>query len=419
MRQAKCNGSSLDDAANRRKVLVYVDDCVWPVRSGFHRRVWQVIDGLLTADYQVHIVSRHGPRPRRCNWTIDARLHLSTRGVVLHLVRFDLLSFDFWSAFFWWGIGKMFCSRALLSPKSKYYQRPLLNRVWRHLLRSQQFSAVVVNHAMHYQLLEIARAEGTPAILDMHDLLQGQLVARLEMAARSPANQAAIDRFSRDEIWCLGKADTILAINEREGRYIASQLPHSKVVYLPFCLSLDAETSEANESDILIVGSGIEYNKKGLRDFLVGAWPNIVRARPHTKLLICGEVGEAAEESGLSGVTVHRYVPELGPYYRGAKIVLLVTVGGTGVKIKTIEALAHGCCIVSHPHSVLGTEFRDGVHGRVVPDLRKCEREILHLLSSDEERQRLADDAKTLFDEHYSVRKGEQILARVLAEVGT
>jgi glycosyltransferase involved in cell wall biosynthesis len=118
----------------------------------------------------------------------------------------------------------------------------------------------------------------------------------------------------------------------------------------------DVRTARAwpTEPVAFLPGSSNALNLVGLRDFLRFAWPRVRTAVPGAVLRVAGGVGRAVPP-GTAGVEVLGHVPDLALEYESARVVINPAVAGTGLKIKTVEALAHLTPVVGWPHN------RDGL----------------------------------------------------------
>ena len=103
-----------------------------------------------------------------------------------------------------------------------------------------------------------------------------------------------------------------------------------------------------------------------------------------------------------SSIRYSGWIDDLDQVYREASVVINPTVAGTGLKIKSVQALAHGKPLVAWTNGVEGLDY-DGE-----PPYRECRSwqefgdAVVALLRSDEDRRALAeralDYAKREFD---------------------
>jgi glycosyltransferase involved in cell wall biosynthesis len=345
-------------------------------------------------------------------WNSEATQHLADRGIRLYLAPFGVTSIDFWLTASKNIVLKRLRRECFISPSSSYYARPQLQRLWRQQLESGPWAAVLVNHALWHRLVRQARKRGIITIIDMHDLLADAYVALWQLNYGVHPPEEKVRKMFADELRCLDSAEIVLAINPVEGALVR---PHLKafVEDMPFCISEPAQARRDNAAaDILVVGSSMEQNKRGLRQFMQGAWPKIRAARPDVRLTICGRVGEDLPPQ--PNVAIHLLVPDLSPYYRSTQIALLTSVAGPGIKIKTVEALAHGCCIIAHENSISGIPFRPGIHGEVMRDLAEAAPNVLKLLTSPELRFGYQAKALRLFREQFDIKIGQERLSTIM-----
>jgi Glycosyl transferases group 1 len=113
------------------------------------------------------------------------------------------------------------------------------------------------------------------------------------------------------------------------------------------------QTPLPSEPIVLFVGSSNALNVKGIHDYLELAWPLVREAVPGARTWIAGPVCDAIEP-GLPGVELLGRVDSLDALYGEARVVVNPAIAGTGVKIKTLEALAHGRPPVVWPSGVDG-----------------------------------------------------------------
>jgi Methyltransferase domain/Glycosyl transferases group 1 len=152
----------------------------------------------------------------------------------------------------------------------------------------------------------------------------------------------------------LERADVLVAIQENERRALEELAPGATVVTggVDFDVTSDAGGQD-NGPGILYVASGNPMNRRGLRDFLRFAWPRIRESVPNAELSVVGAVGESVPIVP-DGVRVLGRVADLAPLYRACRLVINPAVAGTGVKVKTLEALSYLRPVVAWPNGVDG-----------------------------------------------------------------
>jgi hypothetical protein len=170
-------------------------------------------------------------------------------------------------------------------------------------------------------------------------------------------------RFGVRDVWLdpdeearrLKPADLVIAIQNDERTILQRLVPDTPVVTAGVDFDISGDARIPVERRILYVASANPMNIRGLRDFFRFAWPSIQQAVPGAELLVAGGVSETIV-SDLPGVRRLGNVTNerLDELYRSARVVINPAHAGTGVKIKTIEALSRLRPIVTWPTGVDG-----------------------------------------------------------------
>jgi hypothetical protein len=158
---------------------------------------------------------------------------------------------------------------------------------------------------------------------------------------------------SAEEAQRLRRADVLIAIQEEEGAELARMAPDRTVLTVGVDFDVMPYDAGMPAPQVLYVASDNPLNVKGLRDFLRFAWPTIRRQVPEARLAVAGRVGRMAPLH-VEGVKVLGFVDDLDALYRESAVVINPAVAGTGLKIKTLEALAHSRPVVSWPSGTDG-----------------------------------------------------------------
>lgn len=159
-----------------------------------------------------------------------------------------------------------------------------------------------------------------------------------------------------DERRRLERADVVVAIHPSDAQALRALASREVIT-----AGVDAEVVSAHPwqtaRHVFTAGSANALNLAGLRDFVRFAWPLVRDRVPGATLRVAGGVGRAVPP-GTPGVDVLGYVEDLAGEYARARVAINPTVAGTGLKIKTVEAIAHLVPVVGWPHG------RDGLPAR-------------------------------------------------------
>jgi glycosyltransferase involved in cell wall biosynthesis len=185
-----------------------------------------------------------------------------------------------------------------------------------------------------------------PGILKIIDTIDVQHIraSKAELAGGDLSDR----NCNRDEeIEALSRADVLLAIQSNEAAIFQEMCPDKKVLCVEHAVDyLEIPARRATVYKLLFVGSNYDPNVRGVKKFLQSAWPRVRKELPQTEFLICGRVCDALPK-GIDGVKLQGIVPDLTSYYQTVDIVVNPVPYGTGLSIKSVEALAYGKCLVT------------------------------------------------------------------------
>lgn len=163
---------------------------------------------------------------------------------------------------------------------------------------------------------------------------------------------------AHEEAKALQRCPNIFAIQEEEASYFSYLAPKSKVytVYSPFVYHHQPYSGNKN---ILFLASRMSFNVNGILWFLDYVWPKVLCQDPQVCLLIGGTVCESIPEEKYTNIQLLGRVDSLDDFYRLGDVVINPVYQGTGLKIKTFEALSYGKATIVHPHSMQGIYNKD------------------------------------------------------------
>lgn len=281
---------------------------------------------------------------------------------------------------------------------SKYRNGEYAERVRRQLAENDYAAVLIESTPLSYLFREVPEIARRPVIFRAHDMLsetidkfgaggQGGIdasVARME---------ATRTRKFEEGVWA---ASTVIApVTQRLTSLIAERTGRSQmdgVIYLPVV----AEPGRAPEmvpdtgSNLVLYVGTVHYppNLQGLQWFLANVWPLIVESNPRARFRIIGKGGSLLGEQP-SSVEVLDYVDSLTDHYAAADVLVVPLFSGSGIRLKILEAFAHGIPVVSSTEGYLGLDVVPGEQLLVADEPGSYAQAVVEVLASRDKRMEL------------------------------
>lgn len=197
--------------------------------------------------------------------------------------------------------------------------------------------AVLLDYFFQAEALPYVMEPAARSAIIMHD----RFSARDEQfaAAGQKDSVAAIDQAA--EIAGLMKADAVIAIQQDEADFVRLHVSDTLPILAPMSAQIVSSPQPGSSNVVLFVGSNTAPNVHGLNWFIQSVWPSVITACPDAVLLVAGKVADAISVHS-PGIRILGLVDDLAPLYAEAGVVISPLLQGSGLKIKLIEALAHG-----------------------------------------------------------------------------
>lgn len=218
---------------------------------------------------------------------------------------------------------------------------------------------VALVHCNHFFCMPVAhrlaRRDAVPApiVLDTIDVQARQFDLINDAARFVLPPRASFDKMLAQEIAAMRPAAGLLHINVEERDFFAARMPDA-AHHLLYPAVRDMRGAAGGDA-VLIVASNNAANVESLAWFLRVVMP----AAGDPPVVIAGNVdmGLRAKDEALYQRHRQRFlgrVDDLSAVYRGARLILLPTVAGTGISIKAAEALSTGLPLIASPLAVRG-----------------------------------------------------------------
>ena len=247
-------------------------------------------------------------------------------------------------------------------------------------------AVVQVNYCFMTRSFPFLRKE-TLKIVDTHDVFS----TKADKVERFGISDS-LALTAEDERNLLRHADAVLAIQPDEAEELRNLGVTASIITVGVDMTAPSRSSRCgDEPVVLLVASDNPMNLKGLTDFLRFAWPTVLQALPHARLHVVGSVGKhlSGYEANVQGLG---YVDDLEGAYGRARLVINPAVAGTGLKIKTLEALSWLRPIVLWPSGVDGIPPELQVYCDIMRDWFQFTRRVIEILSEPQPGHRLYEE---------------------------
>lgn len=213
-----------------------------------------------------------------------------------------------------------------------------------------RFDGVMVEYVSFSRALA-AFPNGVVKILDTHDVFggRGRLYRQVGLAPEWFYTTPG------EELKGLLRADRIAAIQNEDGAIFERLLKGRRPVFrIGHFLAPANEPAGPTEPRLGFFGSENMLNRDGLHWFAKAVWPGMRATFPNHTLTVWGTVSPAVPRS--AGIFVAGPVADAREPYQQASIFINPMRTGTGLKIKSLEALAHGAALAASPPGMAGLE---------------------------------------------------------------
>jgi glycosyltransferase involved in cell wall biosynthesis len=224
-------------------------------------------------------------------------------------------------------------------------------------IRDLPIALIHVNHVFtlgfaQRLLRQVVRsAYHVPMLLETHDVQAHVLQDRGEINPWTHDHDT-LDRLLHSEFSYLNKMKVLVHCSVDDFNFFKERLPNKQhILTMPtidefFVSDVNAACQSSIDSiDLLFVGQSTDPNRAAIQWFFEQVWPLIADRGYSVKIV--GQIDMLVRKN-LPGIyqAFGSYfvgpVAELAPFYRAARCVFAPMVSGTGISIKTIEALALG-----------------------------------------------------------------------------
>ncbi len=332
-----------------KSVLLVTDVPFWQQRKGNHQRIAAMVD-YLANHFQISVIFLGIEKPQ----LQDARIN------IIHACRHRPLSALAWKLFLSMPgrlqqtivrlIDKLDLQRPLDSFGNDYVAEKVAS-----IYSTGDFNAVIIEYIWHGYLTRVMDRKRSLLLLDTHDIFHRR-IAEYAQFERTPDKTVTQEQ----ELAVYEKFDQLIAIQTVEFNYLNNLFPGRVILAMhpaeahPDNYAKRIQSNSATGKLILIYFASYgDANVDAIEWFIDDVWNSDLAEV--FELQVHGAICDSLRSS-VPGIHICGQSPTIEAVYRNADIVINPQRFGSGLKIKTVEAMGYGVPVLTTSVGAEGLE---------------------------------------------------------------
>jgi len=346
-----------------KKVLIATDVNFWEKSSGHRMRI-SALATYLAQHVQLTVVNT-GPAPANIE---------------------QVLSNDFKAEFF-------------VLEKNKYLNSNGYGRRLKAFLKDKKFDTIIIEYIHSSYFLNFL-VDDVQLILDAHDIISDRTA---EFKKFNYAG-ALYEMTRKTETAILKVYDHVMVLGQPDSDEITSMIGPGKALLCPHPVQPCRHPVREDVKNIAFIASAYLPNRDAIDWFIANCWPRI-STKYDVQLSIYGTVCAGLDLHGQQQIACKGFVADTDQIYEQADMIVNPVRFGAGLKIKNVEALAHGLPLVTTTHGARGIEAGINKAFLVADRADDFVQSISLIIEGLKLRKRLNRNARKFIQDHFSPEK--------------
>ncbi|MCR4287212.1 MAG: glycosyltransferase [Deltaproteobacteria bacterium] len=192
----------------------------------------------------------------------------------------------------------------------------------------RRYGHVIISYVYWAALADLVPYD-TVKVIDLHDFVT------LNKYMITGKGEFRLGRMFAGEVRAISKFDFALSISREETLMLSPFCPKTRFVDVPVSFPKRFPKKRGHDFDLLFFGSDNAFNLEGIKWFMKEVYPLLPAA---VRIAIVGRVSGHVEKKG--NITLIPHVSDVDEVYSRSKLSFCPLKGGTGLKVKVVEALS-------------------------------------------------------------------------------
>ncbi|MDB4902998.1 MAG: hypothetical protein JWQ63_2279 [Mucilaginibacter sp.] len=283
--------------------------------------------------------------------------------------------------------------------KTKYLNSNGYGRRLKAFLKDKKFDTIIIEYIHSSYFLNFL-TDDTQIILDAHDIISN----RADEFKKFNYAGALYELSRETEIEIFNVYDNIIVLCEPDYDEITAMVGTGKALLCPHPVQSYLHPVKEDVKNIVFIASAYLPNRDAINWFVTNCWPYII-TKYNVQLSVYGSVSAGPDLVGQQQIFCKGFVADIDQIYEEADIIINPVRFGAGLKIKNVEALAHGRPLVTTTHGARGIEAGINKAFLVADDAADFIQSIASLIESETLRKNLGKNAHKFINENFSAEK--------------
>ena len=383
------------------KILILTPKPPFPARDGSSLATAQVIEGLAAKGHQVTVfflnTSKHASSPRELP---------EKEGI------------SFFSAFCNTTVKPGPALTSLMAGQQPYTVSRFITaeteKKLRDILRGNSFDIIQIETLMMTPYLDVIRESSDARIIFRPHNTEYLIWSHLAENEKNFLKKGYFNMLARQireyERTVSRQFRYILPISDSDAEIFRTWNPEARMMTLPYGIDVKAgpQRTDRRPPAVLFLGA-LDWrpNLQGLEWFLKNIWPSLAQDIPSVRLFIAGRnpgsrIQETIRSYSPGGkITFLGEVDDPEDLYSKGSVFIVPLFAGSGIRIKILEAMAHGLAVISTHTGAAGLPVRDKEDILLADTPEDFRRSIEKLMQDEDFYTRITENALHLLQEKF------------------
>ncbi|MCU0289594.1 MAG: glycosyltransferase family 4 protein [Acidobacteria bacterium] len=218
-----------------------------------------------------------------------------------------------------------------------------MKKLFNEIIQTNHYDFIIISYVYWAGLISIKTMKNITTILDLSDFIT---LNRFD----SSGGNIKIGSMIEEEIRRVNLFDKVMCISEDEKNFFSQFAQRPQYYYVPFFMEKNSRSRDKDfEYHVIFTGSDNPHNRKGIQWFFEKIYPNLFGS---IRIVIVGSITKYIPAA--PNVICIPMIERISEIYHRSKLAICPLLGGTGMKIKVVEALSFGLPVVTTAKGLVG-----------------------------------------------------------------